>query len=163
MRHATGCGTPRGLQGRGAAVIATVLALIGVVRPWFVGILRSSRVFVATREPIPSRTIFIRPTISNRHLRHGLLTVSFFVNRLTRLSGEPYQACESTARRRVHLRVVDATRVVVTTRRRRSMTVVQGWRRGAAAAIRRAARAASPTATASCRQRTPPPAASTRR
>jgi len=59
MRHATGCGTPRGLQGRVAAVIATVLALIGVVRPWFVGILRSSRLFVATRQPIPSRTIFI--------------------------------------------------------------------------------------------------------
>ena len=59
MRHATGCGTPRGRQGRVAAVIVTVLALIGVVRPWFVGILRSSRLFVATRQPIPSRTMFI--------------------------------------------------------------------------------------------------------
>jgi len=59
MRHATGCGTPRGRQGRVAAVIVTVLALIGVVRPWCVGILRSSRLFVATRQPIPSRTMFI--------------------------------------------------------------------------------------------------------
>jgi transposase len=59
MRHATGRGTPRGRQGRVAAVIATVLALIGVVRPWFVGILRSSRLCVATRQPIPSRTMFI--------------------------------------------------------------------------------------------------------
>jgi transposase len=59
MRHATGCGTPRGLQGRVAAVIATVVALIGVVRPWFVGIRRSSRLFVATRQPSPSRTMFI--------------------------------------------------------------------------------------------------------
>jgi hypothetical protein len=59
MRHATGCGTPRGLQGRVAAVIATVLTLIGVVRPWFVGILRSSRLFVATHQPITSRAMFI--------------------------------------------------------------------------------------------------------
>src|SRR5215204_662468 len=59
MRHATGCGTPRGRQGRVAAVIVTVLALIGVVRPWFVGILRSSRLVVATHQPIPSRTMFI--------------------------------------------------------------------------------------------------------
>jgi transposase len=58
MRHATGIGTPRGLQGRAAAVIATVLMLLDAVRPWSVGIVRSSRLFAATREPATSKTMF---------------------------------------------------------------------------------------------------------
>jgi transposase len=52
MRSLTGCGTPRGRQGRVAAVIAALLTLITAARPWFVGISRSSRLFAATREPL---------------------------------------------------------------------------------------------------------------
>jgi transposase len=47
MRHLIGVGTPRGLQGRGAAVIAMVLALLSGVRRRF-GLLRAS---------LPLRTI----------------------------------------------------------------------------------------------------------
>ena len=43
MRHLIGVGTPRGLQGRVAAVIATVLTLLDAVHQWSVGILRSSQ------------------------------------------------------------------------------------------------------------------------
>ena len=58
MRHSTGIGTPRGLQGRAAAVIATVLTLLDAVREWSAGICRSSRLFAATREPVTSKTMF---------------------------------------------------------------------------------------------------------
>ena len=58
MRHSTGVGTPRGLQGRAAAVIATVLTLLDAVRQSSVGIWRSSRLFAATREPVTSKTMF---------------------------------------------------------------------------------------------------------
>ena len=58
MRHAIGVGTPRGLQGRAAAVIATVFTLLDAVRQWSVGILRSTRLFAATREPVTSQTMF---------------------------------------------------------------------------------------------------------
>jgi hypothetical protein len=62
MRHVIGCGTPRGLQGRAAAVIATVATLIDAVWHWFVAISRSSRLIAATREPLTSRTIFVVQT-----------------------------------------------------------------------------------------------------
>jgi hypothetical protein len=45
-----GIGTPRGLQGRVAAILVTVLTFIHVVQHWFVAIARSSRLFAATRE-----------------------------------------------------------------------------------------------------------------
>jgi len=59
MRHLTGVGTPRGLQGRVAAVIAAVLTLIDAVRHRFVGISRPSRSFAVTREPVTLRTTFV--------------------------------------------------------------------------------------------------------
>jgi transposase len=58
MRHAIGIGTPRGLQGRAAAVIAMVLTLLDAARQWSIGIWRSSRLFAATREPVTSQTVF---------------------------------------------------------------------------------------------------------
>jgi hypothetical protein len=58
MRHSTGIGTPRGLQGRAAATIATVLTLLDAVRQWSVGIGRSSRPFAAFCEPVTSQTLF---------------------------------------------------------------------------------------------------------
>jgi hypothetical protein len=58
MRHSTGVGTPRGLQGHAAAVIATVLTLLGAVRQSSVGIWRASPLFAATREPVKSKTMF---------------------------------------------------------------------------------------------------------
>jgi transposase len=57
MRHSTGSGTPRGRQGGAAAVIATALTLLDAVRPWSVGIWRTSRLVAATREPVPSKTM----------------------------------------------------------------------------------------------------------
>jgi transposase len=59
MRQLIGIGTPRGLQGRVAAVIATLLILIDAVRHWFVVISRSSRLFAATRGPLTSTTTFV--------------------------------------------------------------------------------------------------------
>ena len=59
MRQLTGLGTPRGLQGRVAAVIATLLILIDAVPHWFVMISKSSRFRAATRAPLTSTTTFI--------------------------------------------------------------------------------------------------------
>ena len=59
MRTVTGIGTPRGLQGRVAAVIAAALTLLDAVRHWFAGISRSSRPFAVTRTPLTSRTTFV--------------------------------------------------------------------------------------------------------
>jgi len=49
MRHLIGIGTPRGLQGRVAAVIATFLVLIGAVRRRITAISASHRPFSAVR------------------------------------------------------------------------------------------------------------------
>jgi transposase len=58
MRQLTGIGTPRGLQGRVAAVIATVLAVLDAVRHRFVAFLPFARLFVVTRAAPMSRTAF---------------------------------------------------------------------------------------------------------
>ncbi len=58
MRQLTGIGTPRGLQGRVAAVIATVLALLDAVRHRFVAFLPFARLFAVTRAAPTSRTTF---------------------------------------------------------------------------------------------------------
>ena len=58
MRQLTGIGTPRGLQGRVAAVIATVLALLDAVRHRFVAFSPFARLFVVTRAAPTSRTTF---------------------------------------------------------------------------------------------------------
>ena len=58
MRQLTGIGTPRGLQGRVAAVIATVLALLDAVRHRFVAFSPSARLFAVTRAALTSRTTF---------------------------------------------------------------------------------------------------------
>ena len=49
MRHLNGIGTPRGLQGRVAAVLATLWVLMGVVRRWFTTIASSHRLIPAGR------------------------------------------------------------------------------------------------------------------
>lgn len=59
MRHVIGVGTPRRLQGRRAAVIATLLALVDAVRRWCCAISRSSRLLAATRGPLTATTTFI--------------------------------------------------------------------------------------------------------
>jgi len=58
MRQLTGIGTPRGLQGRVAAVIATVLALLDAVRHRFAAFSQSARLFAVTRAALTSRTTF---------------------------------------------------------------------------------------------------------
>jgi len=58
MRQLTGIGTPRGLQGRVAAVIATVLALLDAVRQRFAAFSQSARLFAVTRAALTSRTTF---------------------------------------------------------------------------------------------------------
>ena len=58
MRQLTGIGTPRGLQGRVAAVIATVLAVLDAVRHRFVAFLPFARLFVVTRAAPMSTTAF---------------------------------------------------------------------------------------------------------
>src|SRR5713101_6237421 len=49
MRHLIGIGTPRGLQGRVAAVLATLFVLMGVVRRWLTAISSSQRIITAMR------------------------------------------------------------------------------------------------------------------
>jgi transposase len=49
MRHLIGIGTPRGLQGRVAAVIATLLVLMGLTRHRLAAITSSHRLFAAIR------------------------------------------------------------------------------------------------------------------
>jgi transposase len=55
MRHLIGIGTPRGLQGRVAAVIATLFVLMGVVRHWLTAI-SSYRLIPAVRGWLMSPT-----------------------------------------------------------------------------------------------------------
>src|SRR5258705_13964222 len=56
MRHLIGVGTPRGLQGRVAAVIASVLVLMGVVRCRLIAISSSHRLITALRGWLTSLT-----------------------------------------------------------------------------------------------------------
>ena len=56
MRHLIGIGTPRGLQGRVAAVIATLLVLIGAIRRRIAAISASHRPFSAMRGWLTSLT-----------------------------------------------------------------------------------------------------------
>ena len=56
MRHLIGIGTPRGLQGRVAAVIATLFVLLGVVRRRFTAI-ASHRLITALRGRLTSLTM----------------------------------------------------------------------------------------------------------
>jgi transposase len=56
MRHLLGVGTPRGLQGRVAAVIATLLVLRGAVRRRIAAIATSHRPFSAMRDWLRSLT-----------------------------------------------------------------------------------------------------------
>ncbi len=51
MRQLIGIGTPRGLQGRAAAMLVMLWTLIHVVPHWLVAIARSSRLPAATRAP----------------------------------------------------------------------------------------------------------------
>jgi transposase len=59
MRHLIGIGTPRGLQGRVAALVSTLLALIGVAWRRSVSICRSCRPIAAMRESLASSTMLI--------------------------------------------------------------------------------------------------------
>ena len=56
MRHLIGIGTPRGLQGRIAAVIATLFVLLGVVRRRLTAISSSHRLITAVRGWLASLT-----------------------------------------------------------------------------------------------------------
>ncbi len=58
MRQLIGIGTPRGLQGRAAAMLVMLWTLIHVVPHWLVAIARSSRLFAATRAPHMPTTMF---------------------------------------------------------------------------------------------------------
>ena len=62
MRHLIGVGTPRGLQGRVAAVIATLFVLMGVVRRRLTAIASSHRLITAVRNWRISPTA---PTVSS--------------------------------------------------------------------------------------------------
>jgi transposase len=59
MRHLIGLGTPRGLQGRLAAVIATLLTLLGSARRPFIAIRPSARVIAALRGWFRSATTIV--------------------------------------------------------------------------------------------------------
>ena len=72
MRHLIGIGTPRGLQGRVAAVLATLGVLMGVVRP------AHHDFVVASTHPGRARSARVtghvcRQLVSGDHLHHGLL------------------------------------------------------------------------------------------
>ena len=58
MRQLIGVGTPRGLQGRVGAVLATVLVLLGVVRRRFNPIWSSHPLIPAVRGRLASLTTF---------------------------------------------------------------------------------------------------------
>jgi transposase len=59
MRQLIGLGTPRGLQGRLATVIATVLVLMGATRHRFAAILALHRLVAAIRARLTSPTAFV--------------------------------------------------------------------------------------------------------
>ena len=59
MRHLIGLGTPRGLQGRLAAYLATLLVLMGAARRRFAAISASPRLITATRDRLTSLTTLV--------------------------------------------------------------------------------------------------------
>jgi len=59
MRQLIGLGTPRGLQGRLATVIATLLVLLGVARRRFAAIGASHRFFATICRRLPSQITFV--------------------------------------------------------------------------------------------------------
>jgi transposase len=59
MRHLIGVGTPRGLQGRVAAVIATLLVLMGVIRRRLIAISSPHRHITAIRRRFTSPTTLV--------------------------------------------------------------------------------------------------------
>lgn len=67
MRHLIGLGTPRGLQGRLATVIATLLVLLGVARRRFAAIAASHRLMAAMRD---------RPTLPTMLVVNSSTTVT---------------------------------------------------------------------------------------
>ena len=67
MRHLIGIGTPRGLQGRVAALMATMFVLVGVVRRRFTGILSNRRITAAPcwrTSPLP-QTVNLSAAVTN--------------------------------------------------------------------------------------------------
>ncbi len=73
MRHLIGIGTPRGLQGRVAAVLATLGVLMGVVRRRLTTISSSHRLIPAVRGRLASLATFAVNSSAAIHLHHGLL------------------------------------------------------------------------------------------
>ena len=59
IRATVGVGTPRGLQGRLAAVIATLLVLLGLSRRRFIAIRAPCRVIAGLRGWFPSATTLV--------------------------------------------------------------------------------------------------------
>jgi hypothetical protein len=59
MRHLIGIGTPRGLQGRVAALVGTLVAFIGVVCRRSVSICRSCRLIASMRGSFAPSTMLI--------------------------------------------------------------------------------------------------------
>ena len=56
MRRLIGMGTPRGLQGRVAALLVTLLTRVHRVQHWLIAIVKSTRIPAVTRRPHPSTT-----------------------------------------------------------------------------------------------------------
>ena len=65
MRHLIGIGTPRGLQGRVAAVVATLFVLMGAVRRRLTAISSSQRLLTAIRGWLLPPTA---PTVNSSHI-----------------------------------------------------------------------------------------------
>ncbi len=59
MRHLIGIGTPRGLQGRVAGVIATIFVLMGIARRRLTAILSSHRLITAIRSRFTPPITFV--------------------------------------------------------------------------------------------------------
>ena len=73
MRHLIGIGTPRGLQGRVAAVLATLGVLMGVVRRRLTTISSSHRLIPGRARSARVTGHVCRQLVSGDHLHHGLL------------------------------------------------------------------------------------------
>jgi transposase len=73
MRHLTGVGTPRGLQGRVAAVIAALLEPFAEARARVWAIWAWDQAITARRHSLGSPTNLGYQLVSERDLHHGLL------------------------------------------------------------------------------------------